>query len=172
VDAKGCPIDNPNCVAGPHEHPRGFTGHEAGSGTPVLFDKEGNVMKPEVEGLEYPPPPARFSDGTPCPPCPQCGGVLIDHPEVGIDGVWCAPCAHGFGARELLRVERMPLPHGLVAEVTMHEVCEKCGEPVPVGAWPYCVSRVNPGGHSTRNAYGWTMASGMGMWDRVGKDGR
>lgn len=27
------------------------------------------------------------------------------------------------------------------------DTCELCGEPVPVGAWPLCKSRVNPDGH-------------------------
>jgi hypothetical protein len=34
------------------------------------------------------------------------------------------------------------------------EVCDACGEPVPVGAWPFCASDANPAGHS-KGTYRW-----------------
>jgi hypothetical protein len=50
------------------------------------------------------------------------------------------------------------------------ERCPECGEPVPIGAWPYCKSRRNPEGHA-KGAYRFSMTSGMVQhkWQRMGR---
>lgn len=39
--------------------------------------------------------------------------------------------------------------------------CEVCGEPVPIGSWPYCASPANPDGHARGAAYAFKMAMSM-----------
>lgn len=49
------------------------------------------------------------------------------------------------------------------------ETCADCGEPVPVGSWPFCASKVNPEGHR-KGTYRWGAQSVLSKkWWRVGK---
>lgn len=47
--------------------------------------------------------------------------------------------------------------------------CEECGQPVPVGAWPFCASKANPEGHA-RGTYRWGLKSNLSRtgWQHTG----
>jgi len=47
------------------------------------------------------------------------------------------------------------LPRDLFGPRPNYIKCDSCGEVYPEGAWPYCKSKQNPGGHSTEVNYGW-----------------
>lgn len=51
--------------------------------------------------------------------------------------------------------------------MAVSDVCEKCGQEVPVGGWPFCASPHNPEGHA-KGVYGWAMKMGMKVqgWTR------
>lgn len=46
--------------------------------------------------------------------------------------------------------------------------CGDCGEPVPVGGWPFCTSEANPEGHSKDVGYHFKAGFGMAAqgWTR------
>lgn len=46
--------------------------------------------------------------------------------------------------------------------------CGDCGEPVPIGGWPFCASERNPDGHAKGAAYTFKMRMGMRLngWTR------
>jgi hypothetical protein len=43
------------------------------------------------------------------------------------------------------------------AEGWRDDYCADCGEPVPIGGWPFCASDHNPEGHAKGAAYGFRM---------------
>jgi len=47
------------------------------------------------------------------------------------------------------------------------DICEVCGQVVPIGGWPFCKSERNPKGHM-RGTYGWMTKFGMKVqgWTR------
>jgi hypothetical protein len=46
--------------------------------------------------------------------------------------------------------------------------CADCGDPVPIGAWPFCKSDRNPEGHA-RGSYQWSVGNpGMRRWTHTG----
>lgn len=47
------------------------------------------------------------------------------------------------------------------------ETCADCGEPVPVGGWPFCRSAANPDGHA-KGVYAWKSGFSMKLqgWTR------
>lgn len=48
------------------------------------------------------------------------------------------------------------------------ERCESCGEPVPMGAWPFCASARNPDGHA-RGSYQWNVGNAaLRRWTHTG----
>lgn len=53
-------------------------------------------------------------------------------------------------------------------ELEFHRgLCIDCGEPVPVGGWPFCQSKANPAGHE-KGTYGFKMSSVLAKkWERM-----
>lgn len=101
----------------------------------------------------YWPPPLKEEVVSEEKACGRCGFYNHDHDRGCEDNVEAPP----LGMTDLM-----------VAPESW-DICEKCGEVIPQsGAWPYCVSRTNPGGHSSQVAYGFRTKMGMKVngWNR------
>lgn len=47
--------------------------------------------------------------------------------------------------------------------------CDDCGEPIPVGGWPWCASDRNPEGHSKGVTYRWANGTPMRKWEKMSR---
>lgn len=45
--------------------------------------------------------------------------------------------------------------------VVVTEQCDACGQPVPIGGWPWCASPQNPEGHAKGVNYSWKAGFSM-----------
>jgi hypothetical protein len=46
--------------------------------------------------------------------------------------------------------------------------CDRCGETLHAGDWPFCASERNPEGHA-KGTYRWGKGTPMRKWERMGK---
>jgi hypothetical protein len=56
----------------------------------------------------------------------------------------------------------------IAADELLAELCDDCGQYVPIGGWPFCASDRNPEGHAKGAAYAFKVRMGMKLngWTR------